>query len=201
MGIKDRIGQWLKGQSAADSAALFFGSLPTVETGRLILRKARTGDAEDIFAYSKDPEVARHVLWSAHRSLGDSRAYIRYLHSQYREGQPGSYVIVRKPEGRVIGTAGWMEFNPDHRWAEVGYSLARDCWNQGYMTEALQELLRLSFTELELNRVIGRYELDNPASRRVMEKSGMAPLDKTEEIAYRGRTHRCRYCERKNLKK
>ena len=36
------------------------GYTPELETDRLILRKLTMHDAEDIYAYSKDPEVARH---------------------------------------------------------------------------------------------------------------------------------------------
>ena len=36
-------------------------SMPTLETERLILRRITMRDAKDIFAYSKDPEVARQL--------------------------------------------------------------------------------------------------------------------------------------------
>ena len=43
-----------------------FSSLPTLRTKRLTLRPVRMSDAADLYEYSKDPEVARHVLWDAH---------------------------------------------------------------------------------------------------------------------------------------
>jgi len=61
-----------------------FGRLPTMLTRRLILRPVRMSDAQDLYEYSRDPEVARHVLWDAHRSIHQTRAYIRYLLRQYR---------------------------------------------------------------------------------------------------------------------
>ena len=39
--------------------------MPPLTTPRLLLRRLTMRDAPDIFAYSRDPEVARHVLWSA----------------------------------------------------------------------------------------------------------------------------------------
>ena len=47
--------------------------MPDLMTPRLRLRRLTMRDAQDIFRYSRDPEVARHVLWDAHRSVGDSR--------------------------------------------------------------------------------------------------------------------------------
>ena len=61
----------------------------------------------------------------------------------------------------------------DTRSAEVGYSLARDCWNQGYATEALAAVLRFGFDTLRLNRIEAQHETSNPASGRVMQKCGM----------------------------
>ena len=59
-----------------------FSRLPQLGTDRLILRRMTMADAQDIFAYSRDPEVSRYVLWDAHRSIHDSRAYLRYLQRQ-----------------------------------------------------------------------------------------------------------------------
>ena len=46
--------------------------MPELETERLVLRRLTMRDAEDIYRYSRDTEVARHVLW-ARRSAGGSR--------------------------------------------------------------------------------------------------------------------------------
>lgn len=100
------------------------GYMPDLETDRLILRKLTMHDAEDIYAYSKDPEVARHVLWDAHRSIGESRAYLRYMIRRYRMTEPASWGIELKETGAVIGTIGFMWIQDDNRAAEVGYSLA-----------------------------------------------------------------------------
>lgn len=53
-------------------------SMPTLETPRLILRRMTMKDAKDIFEYSRDEEVACHVLWSAQRDIGEAKDYCRY---------------------------------------------------------------------------------------------------------------------------
>lgn len=163
---------------------LAFSNLPTLETPRLLLRKMTMRDAADIYAYSCDPEVARHVLWEAHRSPADSRAYLRFILRQYREGEPSSYGMVLKETGRLIGTIGFMSYNAENSTVEVGYSMARAMWNRGLMTEALRAVLRLSFEELRLHRVEAQHETSNPASGRVMLKCGM-----THEGTLRGRIY------------
>jgi len=151
----------------------FFSPVPTLHTQRLCLRRLRPTDAEDIFSYCSDPLVAKHVLWSAHTSINESRSYIRYMMRKYRNDDAYSWGIEHKESGKIIGTIGFMWIQSDNAAAEVGYSMSRAFWGQGIMTEALSRLIRYGFEELHLNRIEAQYEVDNPASGRVMEKCGM----------------------------
>lgn len=63
---------------------------------------------------------------------------------------------------------------------EVVYALRPDAWGRGYATEiALATLTRAR--ELSLVEVVGIVSVDNPASRRVLEKAGLrfqaAPIE------------------------
>lgn len=150
-----------------------FFHLPKLQTARLCLRPATMNDAQDIYEYSRDPEVARHVLWEPHTSIHQTRAYIRFLLRQYRNGAPSSFVIEHRQLGKVIGTIGFMWVQQDNRAAEVGYSLARSYWNQGLMSEALAAIIDFGFSSLHLNRIEAQHECSNPASGRVMAHAGM----------------------------
>ena len=147
--------------------------MPELGTPRLRLRKLTMRDAADIYKYSRDPEVARHVLWDAHRSIGESRAYLRYMLRKYRNREPASWGIEWKETGRIIGTIGFMWIQQDNSAAEIGYSLARDFWNRGIMTEALEAVIRYGFRRLNLNRLEAQHETTNPASGAVMRKCRM----------------------------
>ena len=151
----------------------FYGYMPTLETPRLRLRKLSMRDAQAIFDYSQDPQVARYVLWEAQTSLSEARSYIRFMLRKYRLGEPASWGIEWKETGRIIGTIGFMWIQRDNAAAEVGYSLSRAYWNRGIMTEALRALLRYGFRSMNLNRIEAQHETDNPASGAVMRKCGM----------------------------
>ena len=148
-------------------------SMPTLETPRLILRRIAMSDAKDIFAYSCDEEVARHVLWSAQKSVGEAKDYCRFMMRKYKNDEPSSWGIIEKKTGKLVGTIGFMDYNEDNATVEVGYSLARWLWNGGYMTEALSCVIDYAFENMELNRIEAQHELTNPSSGRVMEKCGM----------------------------
>lgn len=147
--------------------------MPTLTTPRLTLRRMTMGDAQDIFEYSRDKEVARHVLWSAQTSLREAKDYCRYMMRRYRADQPASWGIVLSDTGKLVGTIGYMNHDEDNQSVELGYSLARELWNKGYMTEALARVIDYTFSELDVNRIEAQHELENPASGRVMEKCGM----------------------------
>lgn len=147
--------------------------LPKLRTRRLLLRRASMSDAADLYEYGRNPEVARHVLWEAYGSINDARAYVRYLQRQYRSHAPSSWCIEHLATGKVIGTIGLMWWSQEHSSAELGYSLSQEYWNQGLMTEALEEVIRYCFQELDIHRLEAQHECTNPASGRVMEKAGM----------------------------
>ena len=149
----------------------FFFSI--LKTDRLILRPIKRSDAQDLYAYAQDPAVSRHVLWDAHKNVQESRQFIRAARRQYRRGLPGSFAITLRDSGRMIGTVGFMWLNPDWQSAEVGYSLSREYWNRGIMTEALRAVIAFGFDTLGLNRIEAQHETDNPASGRVMQHVGM----------------------------
>ena len=155
------------------SPPVFFSSLPVLETDDLILRKPSRRDAKDIFQYASDPEVARYVLWDPHRSISETRSFVRYLRSRIRAGYPSSWVVTLKETGKAIGTIGFIWYSDNNRSAELGYSFSREYWNHGYATQALKAVIDASFHALPLNRLEAQHDLRNPASGRVMEKCGL----------------------------
>lgn len=150
-----------------------YGYMPDIETPRLRLRKLTMRDAQDIFAYSQDPLVAQYVLWDAQHSISEARSYLRFMLRKYRLGEAASWGIEYRATGRIIGTIGFSWIQRENSAAEVGYSLSRDYWNQGLMTEALGALLDYGFTAMNLNRIEAQHETQNPASGAVMRKCGM----------------------------
>ena len=95
-------------------------------------------------------------------------------------------------EDRLIGFLNDVEIQDGT--VELGYVIHPDYQNRGYATEALtasiQELFRQGFSRIRT----GYFE-ENPASGRVMEKSGMHPISRLDTIEYRGKLHKCLYFE------
>ena len=159
-------------QRMAEIPPAFFSRLPVLETESLILRKPARSDAKDIYRYACDKEVARYVLWEPHRSIGETRAFVRDLRYRIRSGYPSSWAVVLRGTGTVIGTIGFMWYSSENRSAELGYSFSREYWNRGYATQALDAVVGAAFRSLPLNRLEAQHDVRNPASGRVMQKCG-----------------------------
>ena len=67
-----------------------------------------------------------------------------------------------------------VRMRSEHRLGEMGYSIARQHWGQGFCTEAARAVLDAAFESCPgLNRVRAMADDENAASQRVMEKLGM----------------------------
>lgn len=151
-----------------------FGKLPALETERLVLRRVRLGDAEDVFAYASDPGITRYLSWEAHRSVEDSREFLRSVLERCRRGEPAGWGLVYKASGRLVGTGGFdAGVWPEHARAEVGCVISGEVSGLGLGTEALRAMISFGFKELGLNRIEARCTPGNTASVRIMEKAGM----------------------------
>jgi RimJ/RimL family protein N-acetyltransferase len=151
----------------------------TLRTERLTLRPATEDDAEDTWAYRRlDP--VNEWLSGAPGILEDYRTMFS------EPARLDSTVIVElAPDlgGHIIGDLmlrrenAWAQAEVTERargaQAELGWALDPAHTGAGYATEAVRELLRYCFVELEVHRVVASCFLDNDASRRLMERLGM----------------------------
>ncbi len=152
---------------------LKFRGNPRLATARLILRRLKTSDAPDMFEYASDQEVARYVMWDAHKALDDSLIFIMWTLDRYQKDEAGEWGIELKESSRLIGSMGFVKLDEANSCASIGYALANRYWGQGIMTEAVERLIEFAFGEMNLNRVEAVHFLPNEASGRVMQKAGM----------------------------
>ncbi len=150
-----------------------FGNLPTLETDRLLLRKVKLEDAQDLFEFASDPEVTRFTTWTTHQSLQDSEDFLRSVLDKYARQTLADWGVVHKADAKLIGSCGFNTWLPPHTRAEVGYALSKQYWGRGLMTEAVQAAIDFGFRTMQLNRIQAVCNVENIASARVMEKVGM----------------------------
>lgn len=143
-----------------------------LQTERLLLRPWHESDAEALYEYAKDQRVGPIAGWPVHASVENSREIIRNVLTA-----PEIYAVVLKQNGRPVGSIGLMigsQSNiglPDNE-CEVGYWIGVPYWGQGLIPEAVRELQRHAFDDLEMQKIWCGYFDGNVKSKRVQEKCG-----------------------------
>jgi len=146
--------------------------LPTIDTPRLRLRWLTPDDDAALLAVFSDFEVCRYM---AHGTITE-RSGVTEMRREIEDGFAArarfKWGIARRDDDLVIGTFSLFGFAPPHRRAEVGYALGRAHWGRGYVTEALEAVLRFAFETLDLHRLEADVDPRNPASMRALERVG-----------------------------
>ncbi len=145
-----------------------------IETHRLILRRYRIEDAEDMFNnWASDPEVTKFLTWPPHQSVDVTRWLVNDWISHYDDGGFFQWAIELKETGSVIGSIGVVRLEEAIGEAEIGYCLGRAFWGQGIMPEALRAVADYLFDTAGIDRICAGHDVRNPNSGRVMEKAGL----------------------------
>ena len=93
-----------------------------------------------------------------------------------RVGWFGWYALTRADLGAPVLVAGGGFLGPPAGGAmQLGYSVLPEFQRQGYATEMVGELLGWAFSQPGVTLVAAETEWANPASVRVLEKSGFTP--------------------------
>lgn len=146
-------------------------------TDRLVLRRHRPEDAEDLYRYfGADPEMTNYSGWNPYATLQTARQTVSRFMESYRDEHFYGWAI--ESEDVLFGTIGAYDYENDR--IEVGFSIVRACWGKGYATEALKAVLSYLTGNEGISCVTAWCAAENIASRRVLEKAGMQ-LVRTEK--------------------
>ena len=143
------------------------GSIPVLETERLILRAPRLGDAKVLAALANDKRIAENTRRIPHPyKRADADDFITAVNAP---GGEVAFLITLREGGAVVGGCGvaLQDGAPD-----LGYWLGVKYWNKGYATEASRAVVDFAFTELGHDTLSAGARVTNPASRRILEKCG-----------------------------
>lgn len=148
-------------------------STERIETERIVLRKWVMEDAEALLKYASDHRVADPGLWSAHRSIEDSRLVLKELFMPY----PMIYAIVLKETDEPVGCIGLVPEGSEHydvgaSGCEIGYWIGYEYWGKGLMSEALDAFVKHCREAGGIGRLVITTSQSNMGSRRVAEKCG-----------------------------
>lgn len=142
-----------------------------IETERLVLRKPRMDDALAIFeGWAQDREVTRYLTWRPHQRIEQTQEFLQVCIGIWEGETRFPYMITLKQNGEVIGM---IDPRIEGSKVGIGYATARAHWGKGYVPEATRAIIDWSFQQASIYRVYATTDVENIASRRVLEKVGM----------------------------
>ncbi|MCF8516385.1 MAG: GNAT family N-acetyltransferase [Rhodobacteraceae bacterium] len=141
----------------------------TVTTPRLILRRARMSDLENLHRVFTQALAMRYWSVPEHDHIDQTKAF---LEGMIRSENADDFVI--EHQGRVVGKAG--EWNLP----EIGYILHPDLWGQGLGYEAVSAVIAHLFATHPVTELTAEVDPRNLASRSLLAKLGFHETGRAE---------------------
>ena len=143
-----------------------------MKTPRLLLRRHVPEDAALLYqSFGTDAAMFRYSGWNPYATPEQARETVQRFIDSYADPRFYGWAIER--EGRMIGTIGAYDYDQEKNQIEVGFSIERASWGQGFAAEALRAVLEYLTVQEGIARVTAWCASDNIASKRTLEKAGM----------------------------
>lgn len=139
-----------------------------IQSERILIRELNTEDSTDLFLIYSDKEAMKFRQTAPLLSLEDAVQTIERARIDIETRTTFRWAIVNLETAKLMGT---VVYTPkDLGTAEIGYSLGRDFWGNGYASE----VVRLLVEHLQLtgyHKILARTASENFASQRVLLKN------------------------------
>jgi RimJ/RimL family protein N-acetyltransferase len=159
-------------------------AIPEIETDRLRLRGWREADVEPLTKIRADPQVGR---WLGYPDPAKTAETIAAFVANWGRDGFGMWAVEVKQSGEFIGRVGLIhhdDWTMSAHDAEIGWTLARSAWGNGYATEAARAVLEWARARGAPRQIISITRPDNVRSRAVMERLGLVHIGQTHWRGY-----------------
>lgn len=143
----------------------------TIQTERLTLRPFTMRDLNTTHTYASDPENTPYMIHFPNKTKWETRRYLR--RSIRRKGKlQRLHNFAVELDGAHIGSVN-VFLSEDGQSGSLGWIIHKAYWGKGYATEAAGAIMDFA-RGLGVTAFTACCDYRNTASRRVMEKLGMA---------------------------
>lgn len=156
-----------------------------LETERLILKNIGSDDRAFILDMFSDDAVNKYLFDSEPLQNLEEADEIIDFYIQPEPRNQHRWIITRKEDNLKIGTCGFHCWDTNLSNVEIGYDLKKAFHGNGYMTEALQELIEFASNEMKVKTINACIYTDNVDSIKLVQKFGFIKTGSKNET-FRG---------------
>ncbi len=143
---------------------------PTLTTSRLLLKPLSSADAEAVFSYRSNPEVARYQNFYP-ATVEETSAFI-LNNTQDFSAEDTWFQLGIYCQNQLIGDFGIHFIGPINSQCEIGYTLALQAQGKGYAQEAVTAVVDYLFGTLKKHRITASLDPRNTASEKLLKRVG-----------------------------
>ena len=141
----------------------------TIKGKRVVLRPPDKDDAAEYLSVNRRSAKFNRGLASPPTTARQFEAFLK----RTARADVAIFLICRAQDGAVMGSIGLSQiFHGGFRSAYVGYQIGEEFSAHGYMTEALELVLRHAFVNLKLHRLEANIQPGNVASIALVKRAG-----------------------------
>lgn len=167
---------------------LNFDPFPILTTERLVLRKLRESDADEVLYLRSNKELMQYIPRPLQKNREDAKTLIQSNLELIQRNEAINWAITLKEEDKLIGMIGLFNVERENLRCEVGYLLHHNWHGKGVMAEALAAVLDYGFRVLKFHSVTALIDPANIASAKLLEKNNFTKdAYFKENIFYEGR--------------
>lgn len=145
--------------------------MPEVVFDGYLLRTLSLNDYQDYFEIGCNADNITYLTWRPFHKKKEAKLMLQTYMKRTLRHEPVGYAIVDLHNQKMIGIIEFHTFDYLKNQAEVGYLLHQDYWHKGIMTKAVNELLAIGFSHLNLDKIIIRSLKENTGSLKVIERN------------------------------
>ena len=138
------------------------------ETNRMIVRKLSINDSEYLLKYSQEEITRKELPDEVSDNIIETKEKIKYFNSNYDDKYPLVYGIILKEINIIIGHIGLSNID---KGIEIGYSIATEYQNNGYISEIIIPFVDWIKNNLKIEKIYGIAKAENIASWKIFENN------------------------------
>ena len=142
----------------------------TAKTDRLDIRPVTEADLASVFEIHRQDEVNKFLPYETWQDMQDAQAWYEVVKERRDSESAEQFVLFEG--GKLVGSMIFFSYNANQRECELGYVLNKPFWGQGYMVEALNEMLPSVAKLLNLKHFVATVEAENIASIKLLSRLG-----------------------------